>query len=144
MEEANGEPTGAINTPPAEPAAPIEQIEKPAPITIVGKVVREVKLKELFSIERQANVDFFGVTDGSSRIAWNPDDSTTVWLKLDAESTALLRQKNLELNALLEEIVSLTGVVERKVVLADISVTTVVTQKKWVEQSVEAVAEPVA
>ncbi len=57
----------------------------------------------------QANVDFFGVADGASHISWQPDETTTVWIKLDQASTELIRKKNLELKALLDEAVSLTG-----------------------------------
>ena len=101
---------------------------------IPGTVTRQMNWRDLFRIVGQANVDFFGVADGASRISWQPDETTTVWVKLDQDSTELIRKKNLELKALLDEIVSLTGIVERKAVFTEVTVTT--TRKQWVDQAV--------
>ena len=101
---------------------------------IPGTVTRQMNWRDLFRIEGQANVDFFGVADGASRISWRPDETTTVWVKLDQDSTELIRKKNLELKSMLDEAVSLTGIVERKAVFTEVTVTT--TRKQWVEQAV--------
>ena len=101
---------------------------------IQGTVTTQLSWRDLFRIEGQANVDFFGVADGASRISWKPDETTTVWVKLDQDSTELIRKKNLELKSMLDEAVSLTGIVERKAVFTDVTITT--TRKQWVDQAV--------
>ncbi len=101
---------------------------------VQSTVTAQLNWRDLFRIVGQANVDFFGVADGASRICWQPDETTTVWIRLDQDSTELIRKKNLELKALLDEAVSLTGIVERKAVFTDVTLTT--TRKQWVDQNV--------
>ena len=96
-------------------------------------VNREFKLKALFRVEGQPNVDFLGQTDGLCHISYQPDENTTLWVKLDAASTAALKQKYLDLKALLEENLSITATVERKSVLMEVTET----HMQWTPQTVE-------
>ena len=86
-------------------------------------LTREFKLKALFRLEGQPNVDFLGQTDGLCHISYQPDENTTLWVKLDALSTAALKQKYLDLKALLEDTLSITATVERKLALTEVTET---------------------
>ena len=99
----------------------------------MATVNREFKLKALFRLEGQPNVDFLGQTDGLCHISYQPDENTTLWVKLDAASTAALKQKYLDLKALLEENLSITATVERKSVLMEVTET----RMQWIPQTVE-------